>query len=100
MVSSTAGIRHADGGGNGRSPAAAATLHCTMNTWDFLPIFFIAPKAGSMEERAPHFSAKLHTGTSVRHRTYRVCGKQASAISPALQTKAELHVACHRKPLE
>src|SRR2546421_9835317 len=38
MVSSIGGIRHADGGGIGRSPAAAATLHCTMNTCDFLPL--------------------------------------------------------------
>jgi len=31
MVSSTGGIRHADGGGIGRSTAAAPRLHCTMN---------------------------------------------------------------------
>jgi hypothetical protein len=39
MVSSTGRIRHADGGGIGRSLAVAATLHCTMNTWGFLPLF-------------------------------------------------------------
>jgi hypothetical protein len=39
MLSSTGGIRHADGGGIGRSPAVAATLHCTINTWGFLPLF-------------------------------------------------------------
>src|SRR5437762_9875037 len=43
MVSSRGGIRHADGGGIDRSLAVAATLHCTMNTWGFLPLFFTAP---------------------------------------------------------
>ena len=48
IVSSRGGIRHADGGAIGRSLAVAATLHCTMNTWGFLPLFFTAPRAGAM----------------------------------------------------
>src|SRR4051794_35058911 len=63
MVSSIGGIRHADGGGIGRSPAAAATLHCTMNTWGFLPLSSSLPGAGSNGEAVRYFNARLDRGT-------------------------------------
>src|SRR5437868_14071014 len=37
IVSSSVGIRHADGGAVGRSLAGAATLHCTVSPWGCLP---------------------------------------------------------------
>ena len=56
MVSSTGGIRHADGGDIGRSLAVAATLHCTMNTGGFLPLFFIASRRRIKWRSLPVFS--------------------------------------------
>ena len=51
-------LRHANGGGIGRSLAAAATLHCTMNTWCFLPFSSSPPRRRIKWRSRPAFQCK------------------------------------------